>query len=192
MNGVDAFWQRLQDLRRDNRALSGLRIGAIGPATAKALEHKGIIPDYVPEVYTGDGIIAGLENRDIAGQRFLLPRADIADEELVRGISRLGASVHEVIAYQTVPATKAITQAKQMIISGRIDVITFTSSSTVSNLVAAFGKEPLAVNGAKVACIGPKTAATANKVGLRVDIVAGEQTIPGLVTAMEDYFGKEA
>jgi uroporphyrinogen III methyltransferase/synthase len=192
VNGVDAFWQRLQDLNRDNRTFNGIKIGAIGPATAKALEHKGIISDYVPEVYTSDGIIAGLENWDIAGQRFLLPRADIADKELVWGISNLGASVHEVIAYQTVPVTDAIIQAKKMIISGGIDVITFTSSSTVSNLVAVFGGEPMVVNRAKVACIGPKTAATANKVGLRVDIVAGEQTIPGLVTAIEDYFDKEA
>ena len=78
-----------------------------------------------------------------------------------------------------------------MIISGEIDVITFTSSSTVSNLLAAFGEEPLTVNGAKVACIGPRTAETAAKIGLSVDILAAEHTIPGLVTAIEEYFGKE-
>ncbi len=192
VNGVAAFWQRLHNLKRDSRTLSGLRVGAIGPATARALETRGIIPDYVPEVYTTEGIIAGLKDQNIVGQRFLLPRADIADKELVRGISRLGASVHEVTAYRTVAAAEAITQAKQMIISGKIDVITFTSSSTVSNLVAAFGEEPLAVNSAKVACIGPKTTETATKIGLNVDIVAKEQTIAGLITAMEEYFGKEA
>jgi uroporphyrinogen III methyltransferase/synthase len=78
-----------------------------------------------------------------------------------------------------------------MIISGKIDVITFTSSSTVSNLVAAFEEEPLTVSNAKIACIGPKTAETATKAGLSVDIVAREQTIPGLVTAIEEYFRKE-
>ena len=78
-----------------------------------------------------------------------------------------------------------------MIVSGEVDVITFTSSSTVSNLLAAFGEEPLAINSAKVACIGPKTAGTATRVGLKVDIMAGEQTIPGLVTAIEEYFEKE-
>jgi len=192
VNGVAAFWQRLHKLKRDSRALSGLKIGAIGPATGQALETKGVIPDYVPEVYTSEDIIAGLKAQNIAGQRFLLPRADIADKELVQGICQLGASVHDVTAYRTVPATEAITQAKQMIISGKIDVITFTSSSTVSNLVAAFGEEPLAVNSAKVACIGPKTAETAAKAGLSVDILAREQTIPGLVTAIEEYFEKEA
>ncbi len=191
VNGVAAFWQRLHNLKWDGRALSGLRIGAIGPATAQALETKGIIPDYVPEVYTSEGIIAGLKNHNIVGQHFLLPRADIADKELVQGISGLGASVHEVTTYQTVPAAEAITQAKQMIVSGEVDVITFTSSSTVSNLLAAFGEEPLAINSAKVACIGPKTAGTATRVGLKVDIMAGEQTIPGLVTAIEEYFEKE-
>jgi len=191
VNGVAAFWQQLHDLKWDSRALSGLRIGAIGPATAQALEIRGIIPDHVPQVYTTEGLVAGLKNQNIVGQQLLLPRADIADKELVQGICQLGAFAHGVIAYRTVPVTEAISQAKQMIISGKIDVITFTSSSTVSNLVAAFGEEPLAINQTKVACIGPKTAETAAKVGLSVDIVAREQTIPGLVTAMEEYFGKE-
>jgi len=191
INGVESFFQRLRQLNRDTRVLSVLQIGAIGSATAKALETKGIIPDYLPEIYTGEGITTGLKNRDIAGQRFLLPRADIADNELVQGISQLGAEVHEVVAYRTVPATEAIAQAKQMLSSGEIDVITFTSSSTVSNLVTAFQGEPLAINSAKVACIGPKTADTATRAGLKVDIVASEQTIPGLVTAIEAYFRKE-
>ncbi len=190
-NGVDAFWQRLHTLKLDSRAFSTLKIGAIGPATAQALETSGIVPDYVPEVYTSEGIIAGLENQNVAGQRFLLPRADIADKELVEGICRLGATVDEIIAYRTTPSTESISRAKQMIISGKIDVITFTSSSTVSNLMAVFGKEPVTVNGARVACIGPKTAETAIKFGLSVDIMAKEQTILGLVTAIEGYFEKE-
>ncbi len=190
-NGVAAFWQRLYELKQDSRILSGIKIGAIGPATAQALKDEGIIPDYIPEVYTSEGIIAGLRNLNIVSQRFLLPRADIADKALVEGISRLGASVHEVVTYQTVPPTEAIARAKEMLLMGKIDVITFTSSSTVSNLVAAFRGEPLALNGAKVACIGPKTADTAIKTGLNVDIMAGEQTIPGLVVAIEEYFRKE-
>jgi uroporphyrinogen III methyltransferase/synthase len=99
--------------------------------------------------------------------------------------------VHEVDAYHTVPATETAIRARQMLIAGEIDVITFTSSSTVTNLAAAFQGEPLAVNGTKVACIGPKTAETATKAGLKVDILAGKQTIPGLVDAIEEYFRKE-
>jgi uroporphyrinogen III methyltransferase/synthase len=191
VNGVESFWQRLHSLKQDSRALSDLKVSAIGPATAKALETRGIVPDFVPRVYTSQGIIDGLKNQNISGQRFLLPRADIADNGLARGIGRLGASVHEVTAYQTAPAAEAIAQAKQMIAAGEVDAITFTSSSTVTNLVAAFGEELAAISSAKVACIGPKTAATATRAGLEVAIVAREQTIPGLVTAMEEYFRKE-
>jgi len=191
VNGVDAFFKRLYCLNLDSRALKNLRIGAIGPATARGVEGKGIIPDYVPEVYTSEGIIAGLRSFGIAGERFLLPRADIADRELTDGITRLGGEVHEVAVYETIPAAETILQAREMLMSGQIDVVTFTSSSTVSNLVAAFEGQRMGLVSAKVACIGPKTADTAARVGLRVDIVAGEQTIPGLVAAIEEYFAKE-
>ena len=192
VNGVSSFFQRLFELKLDARALKGLKIGVIGPATAKALEIRGIIPDYLPEVYTSQGFLAGLSRQDITGQQFLLPRADIADKELAEAISQLGAEVYEVAVYRTVPVATAIPQVKKMLLSKEIDVITFTSSSTVSNLVALFNKEELAVNNAKIACIGPKTADTAARVGLKVDIVASENTIPGLVAAIEKYFSKEA
>ena len=190
-NDVKAFFQRLRSLSRDTRALSGLKIGAIGPATAKTLEAQGVIPDYIPEIYTNEGVIAGLKNWNITGQHFLLARAAIADKELAEGISRLGVSVHEVATYRTVPATETLTQARRMLIFSEIDVIIFTSSSTVSNLVATFGGELAAINNIKVACIGPKTADTASQAGLEVDIVASKQTIPELVAAIEDYFRKE-
>jgi uroporphyrinogen III methyltransferase/synthase len=192
VNGVSSFFQRLYELKLDARALKGLKIGVIGPATAKALEIRGIIPDYLPQVYTSQGFLAGLSRQDITGQQFLLPRADIADKELAEAISQLGAEVYEVVVYRTVPVATAIPQVKEMLLSREIDVITFTSSSTVSNLVALFNKEELAANNAKIACIGPKTANTAARVGLKVDIVASENTIPGLVTAIEKYFSKEA
>jgi len=190
-NGVAAFFERLYDLKLDSRALGGLKIGAIGPATAKALEQKGITADYVPEVYSSEGLVAGLKSQSAHGKRFLLPRADIAGEELARGIGGLGGEVHEIAAYRTVPQPEAIAQARELILSGKIDVIAFTSSSAVSNLVAAFKGDPMAISRAKIACIGPKTAETAAKAGLRVDIVAGEHTIPALVAAMEGYFRKE-
>jgi uroporphyrinogen III methyltransferase/synthase len=193
VNGVQAFFRRLHDAKLDSRILSGVKIGAIGAASAQALEEMGIIPDYLPDVYTTEGIIAGLSRWNIAGQRFLLPRADIADKELTDGLSQLGADVHEVTAYRTVPVAGAISRAREMLMADKIDVITFTSSSTVSNLVAALkGKKLEVINSAKVACIGPKTAETAARTGLKVDIVASEHTIPGLVSAIEEYFRKES
>ncbi len=191
VNGVEAFFQRLYNQNSDTRALKGLKIAAIGPATAKALEMKGIIPDYLPEVYTTERLIDGLRRREIVGQRFLLPRADIANKELAEGITQLGAEVHEIAVYKTLPSADTISRARQMLLSGEIDVVTFTSSSAVSNLVAVFKGEQTMVNSAKVACIGPKTTDTAAKAGLKVDIVAEEHTIPGLVAAIEQHFEKE-
>jgi uroporphyrinogen III methyltransferase/synthase len=190
VNGVEAFFERLHTLKLDTRALHGLKVGVIGPATAKSLEQKGITPDYSPTVYTTEGLIAGLRSLSIAGQCFLLPRADIADKQLAEAIAALGGEAHEITVYKTIPAAKAISDVKRLIVSGEIDVITFASSSTVSNLVAALG-DKVATNSAKVACIGPKTADAAARAGLKVDIVASEHTIPGLVTAIEEYFRKE-
>jgi len=190
VNGVDAFFQRLYDLNLDSRALGRLKVGAIGPATAKALRKRGVIPDYIPQVYSSEGLIAGLSSWDIVGKCLLLPRADIADKKLTNGLTELGAEVHEIVAYRTVPQPEAMAQVSEMILLGQIDVITFTSSSAVSNLVAAFQGNP-EINNTKVACIGPKTAETAAKAGLKIDIVASEHTVHGLVVAIEDYFEKE-
>jgi len=192
VNGVKAYFQRLHDLKLDSRALAGIKIAVIGPATAGAVERQGITPDYTARVYSGDGLINGLGKRDISGQRFLLPRADIADKALAEGLRQLGAEVHEIAVYRTVGAAATAAQAREMLTAGQIDVITFTSSSTVSNLVAAFNGEQPKINSARVACIGPKTADTATRAGLKVDIIAGEYTVPGLVAAIEHYFRKEA
>jgi len=189
-NGVEAFFGRLGASGLDSRVLAGRKIGAIGPATAQALRAGGIIPDYVPEVYSSEGLIAGLSRWDIAGKRLLLPRADIADKKLTEGLTGLGAEVHEIAAYRTLPQPEAMAQARGVILSGQIDVITFTSSSAVTSLVAVFNNKVPAIK-AKIACIGPKTAETAAEAGLKVDIVAREHTIPGLVAAIEDYFEKE-
>ncbi len=191
VNGVEAFFQRLNNLNLDSRALKNAKIGAIGPATAQALARNGIIPDCLPDVYTSQGFIAGLRSWDITEQRFLLPRADIADKELNDAIIQLGGKIHEVAVYKTVPAATAISRAREVLLSEEIDVITFTSSSTVSNLVAAFKEEWQAMNRVKVACIGPKTAEAASRAGLRIDIVASEHTIPGLVAAIEEYYKKD-
>jgi uroporphyrinogen III methyltransferase/synthase len=191
VNGVEAFFHRLYALKLDARWLGNLRLGAIGPATAKALENKGLWADYIPKTYTSRGFLSGLKNYDLTGCRVLLPRADIANKELAQGIARLGAQVQEVTVYQTIPNTEAISKGKEMLKAGEIDVVTFTSSSTVTNLIAALGKECPVINEAVIACIGPRTAATATKSGLRVDIIAREHTITGLVEAIKQYFQRK-
>jgi uroporphyrinogen III methyltransferase/synthase len=192
VNGVASFFHQVYALKRDARSFKGIKIGTIGPATAKALAERGLHTDYLPQIHTSRGFVSGLKDQDVSGCRFLLPRADIAPKELADEITKLGAEVHEIIAYKTVPPNEAISQGKQMLLAGEIDIITFTSSSTVTNLLSLIGGEQPAIKKAIVACIGPVTAATAAKAGLRVDIVARNHTIPGLVEAMEQYLcGKE-
>ena len=192
VNGVEAFFNRLHALKLDTRWLKGTKVGAMGPATAGALRENGLYPEYVPEIYTSQGFIDGLRsNRDIKGLSFLLPRADIAPQDLLYELEKLEAKVHEVTAYKTVPAVEDISRGKGMLTSGDIDVITFASSSTVSNLVKIMGEERDVINRATLACIGPQTAATAKEAGLRVDITASKHTIPGMVEAIEEYFRRD-
>jgi uroporphyrinogen III methyltransferase/synthase len=191
VNGVEVFFKRLMALGLDSRALQGLKIGAIGPMTGRALLRFGIIPDYMPGVFTGQGFTAGLKKQRLAGQRFLLPRADIADGEITAALQKMGADVYEVAAYRTVRPRGSKARLKELLFEDNLDVITFTSASTVNNLLAGLGRQDISRIGAKIACIGPKTAAAATARGLKVHVLAREQTIPGLATAMEDFFRKE-
>ncbi len=188
VNAVEIFWKRLYALKLDSRWLAETKIGAIGPATAGALEESGVHSDYVPKIYTSQGFLAEIKKKDMAGCKILLPRADIADNEISDGLVRLGAEIHQVTAYRTITAAKSNSQAKQMLSRGEIDVITFTSASTVNNLLAILGQKWEIIKKAKLACIGPKTAAILTERGIKADIVAQEHDIPGLVTALEHYF----
>ncbi len=188
VNGVQAFFKRLHALNLDVRQLKDVQVGVIGPATAEALGTFGLRADYMPAKYTCEDLLNGLKSMNMNGCRVLLPRADIADEELAGGIARLGAEVEEVAAYVTEPSTEVKHQARQALEDGEIDIITFTSSSTVTGLLAILNGELQLINKAVIACIGPKTAARAAQAGIRVDVVAQRHTIMGLVEAMEQYF----
>ena len=188
VNAVEMFWKRLQAKKLDARQFGGTKIGAIGPATAGDLEERGLRSDYVPKTYTSQGFLAGLKKQDVAGRRVLLPRADIAGNELSEGLVKLGAKIHQVTAYRTATVTNSISQAKQMLLRGEIDVITFTSASTVTGLLAILGRKWQVIKQPRLACIGPNTAAALADKGLKADIVAREHTMPGLVDAIESYF----
>jgi uroporphyrinogen III methyltransferase / synthase len=192
VNGVEVFFNRLRDSGLDSRCLSGLKIGAIGPMTAQALQKMGITADYMPSEFTGHGFVAGLKKRQAGGQRFLLPRADIADDEIIQGLKKLGAGVDEIAVYSTTRPGSNNTRLRELLLQDNIDVVTFTSSSTVTNLLHGLSQAEIAQIRPVIACIGPKTARTAAEAGLKVAIIAREQTMPGLLAAMEDYFSKEA
>jgi len=188
VNGIEAFFSRFDFLNKDVRWLGHLRIGAIGPATAQALKDLGLCADCVPEKYTSRSLLTELRKENMFGRRILLPRSDIAGKDLSRGLARLGAEVHEIAVYRTIPNVRGLKEAKKLIITGEIDIITFTSSSTVTNLVKALGKKQKVPDNIIIACIGPVTAATAARAGLRVNIVARKNTVIGLMEAMEEYF----
>lgn len=190
VNGVEALWNRLSALRLDARWFRDVRIGAIGPATAEALASRGLNADFVPAEHTSEAAASGLGEIGVSGQRILLPRADIAPKDLCERLIELGAKPHEVVAYITKTPSEISLNAREILDSGNIDIATFTSSSTVTNLLSLLDEEPHVLDGIVVACIGPVTAATAKAAGLNTDIIAEEYTIPGLVEAIERYYEK--
>lgn len=189
VNGVKMFFQRLKAQKLDVRSLGAAKICAIGPKTAEALEERGLLVDVMPEVFRAEAVLAALQGRIQPGDKILLPRADLARQVLVDSLRQLGAQVDEVIAYQTVLADAADTQLLlEKLQAGEIHVVTFTSSSTVTNFLQLLGEHRQLLAGVTVACIGPVTAETAKKNGLQVHICAEQYTIDGLVAAIQAYF----
>ncbi len=182
-NAVRMFFGRMKEKGWDSRSLAGAKICAIGPATAGELDSFGLKPDFVPGEFTSEGIVGSVGSMGMSGARVLLPRADIAPEGLVKGLRKLGATVEQVVAYRTLVPEDS--KAKEVLARGDIDAATFTSSSTVKNLVELLdGHAPEMLNGVVIASIGPVTSETARSLGLRVDVEAKEHTIPGLVQAL--------
>ena len=191
VNGVKMFFQRLKAQKLDIRSLKDAKICAIGPKTAEELEERGLLVDVMPEVFRAEAVIEALKDRIQPGDKVLLPRADLARQVLVDSLISVGADVNEVIAYQTVLADETDTQLLlEKLQAGEIHVLTFTSSSTVTNFLKLIGENRSLIEGITVACIGPITAETAEKNGLKVDISAEEYTIDGLVSAIQTYFQK--
>ncbi|MDD4168718.1 MAG: uroporphyrinogen-III C-methyltransferase [Desulfotomaculaceae bacterium] len=185
VNGVAAFFQRLRRHRIDIRKLYRAKLCAIGPKTREALENYGLMVEYVPGEYRAEEIAAGLVGKLKPGERVLLPRAAGSRPVLPETLRKMGAAVTEVAAYRTLPAGGDGSAVKELLGRGAIDLITFTSSSTVRNFVGLLGDDAGALpEKVAVACIGPVTAATARELGVKVDVVATEYTIDGLVTAI--------
>jgi uroporphyrinogen III methyltransferase/synthase len=187
-NGVHFFWQRLME--RKCRLPRSLKVCAIGPATAKALEGNGVPVHYVPKEYIAEAVLQGFEKADLRGKRILLARARIARDVLPKGLRKMGAKLDVVEAYRTVKPRAGGRKLRHLLAEEKIDVITFTSSSTVNHFVDLLKKENMktALKGVSIACIGPVTARTAKARGLKVAIQPKEYTIPGLARAVVEYF----
>lgn len=190
VNGVRCFMERLRLAGRDARALHGVRLAAIGPKTAEALEHVGLCPDLMPGEYRAEAILEGLSKGEIKGKRFLLPRAMVARDVLPETLRQWGAESDVVPAYQTVLPRERSAAMLERLRAGEIDCLTFTSSSTVSNFFSLFEAEMLLplLQRVCIACIGPVTAKTAEEQGLTVQVMPSEYTIAGLVQAICDHF----
>lgn len=193
VNGVDMLFERLEDLGQDARDLSGVKLCAIGSATAEAVRKRFLTVDLMPEKYVAEDLLDALIRREgaIEGKRFLLPRADIARGFLPEELRKRGAEVTELVAYRTV-APKTSEDLAGQLAAYRPDLVTFTSSSTARNFAEILGAARLNAVAltARFAAIGPITSRTASDLGMPVTVEPDVHDIPHFVEAIVQAFAE--
>ena len=185
VNAVEIFYEHLRENGKDARALGASKICAVGPKTVDALNRIGLHPDFVPS--HSRGIAIATEMEDVSRKKILLPRAKIATADLPNGLREKGADVDDVPIYDTVKVASENSETIEAdLLNGRIDLVTFTSSSTVTNFLEMFPAHAPAVllANVKVAVIGPTTQKTALARDVRVDVMAKEASVESLVEAI--------
>lgn len=189
VNGVDYFFRRLFENGLDVRRIGHIKTAAIGPATADRLRSWGLNSDIIPKNYRAESVVAAFADRTINGQKVLLPRAKEARSVLPEELTRMGAAVDEVTAYETRQAEGSATNLVQRLTDASIDMVTFTSSSTVKNFHRLLppDRADRLMQGVIVASIGPITSQTARDLGLSVSMEADAYTIPGLIQAILNH-----
>jgi uroporphyrinogen III methyltransferase / synthase len=178
-NGVRLLFEAMEAAGLDARALAGVTVAAIGPGTARALVERGVLADVVPERFVAEGLIEALEDEEVAGTRVLVARAAEARDVLPEALRERGAEVDVVALYETVreqPGDEEVEAAQSA------DYLTFTSSSTVTNLTEALGDR--FPSEARIVSIGPITSETARAAGLEVDVEAERHDVDGLLEAL--------
>lgn len=178
-NGVRLLFEAMENAGVDARALAGVTVAAIGPGTARALAERGVLADVVPERFVAEGLIEALQEMEVSGARVLVARAAEARDVLPDALRERGAEVDVVALYETVreePDESEIAAAQSA------DYVTFTSSSTVTNLVTALGDR--FPGNARIVSIGPITSETARTAGLEVDVEAERHDVDGLLAAL--------
>ncbi len=189
VNGVDYFFGRLFEQGRDVRALGHIKTAAIGPATAERLLARGLQCDILPKSYRAESVVDAFSEVATAGGRVLLPRAKEARSVLPEELTRMGMSVDDVTVYETWQAQESAAELVARLEAGTVDMVTFTSSSTVKNflrLLPSDGTDRL-MQDIAVASIGPITSQTARDLGLAVTTEAESYTIPGLIQAIVNH-----
>lgn len=183
-NGVEWFVLRLEQLGMDLRAMGGAKLAAIGPKTARALRDLRLRVDYVPSEYVAEAVVDQFPT-NVSGRKVLIPRALEARAELPEGLRAMGAEVVVAPVYQTVMDDSRSDELRERLTDASVDVITFTSASTVRFFFEQIGDTVIPPR-AMIACIGPVTADAARAKGLSPAVVAEEYTIEGLVRALAD------
>jgi uroporphyrinogen III methyltransferase/synthase len=187
-NAVNIFFQMLLASGKDARAFHHSKLCAIGQETAESLEGHGLRPELITSEYTAEGLAKALEGWEMDGMHVLVPRAEVARDALPSLLANRGAEVEILPVYRAMCPAGAGDALLRLFDNEGVDVITFTSSSTVYNFVRAFPEDrlPAVLGDAEVACMGPVTADVARKLGLTVSIVAREYTTHGLVQAIAE------
>jgi len=192
-NSVQVVFEQLPVWGYASNHVATARIAAIGPATAAALSARGVAADLLPDGYVAESLVEAIASQgDLHGARVLIPQAAVARDTLAEGLRKLGAEVDVIAVYRTVPALGDGAALAREILAGRIDAVTFTSSSTVHSFVQSVGAEAASCGRYRAAVIGPITAATAREYGLPVAIEAVQHTGAGLVDALVRHFGPQA
>uniref|UniRef100_A0A7C4RQT1 uroporphyrinogen-III C-methyltransferase n=1 Tax=Desulfatirhabdium butyrativorans TaxID=340467 RepID=A0A7C4RQT1_9BACT len=186
VNGVSAFFDRLFERGGDVRRLGHIHTAVIGPATAERLRGYGITSDIVPESFRAESIVDAFRDRAISGKRILVPRAKEARPILIDALQKLGAVVDDVPAYRTLASIEGRQRIVEALQERRIDIVTFTSSSTVRNFVNLLPPSEIRelLDGVMLASIGPITTETAEALGLQISVTAETFTIDGLCAAI--------
>lgn len=197
LNGVKYFFKKLHAHGMDARDLKGPGIAAIGKATADLLHTYGVNADLIPSVFTGEGLAQSLLDQGIEGRNILIPRAQQAREVIPETLRGAGAQVTVAPVYINTPVTENKKMIREELASGSVDMVTFTSSSTVTNFLAMLEPESAdelqaLFKDVKIAAIGPITGKTVTDNGLVVDVQPAEHSITGMIDTILEVFPKKA
>jgi uroporphyrinogen III methyltransferase/synthase len=193
-NSVHFFFERLYQLGKDARALSSTRVAAVGLATAERLLERSIRPDLVPDEQSQQGLAKAFADIDVSGAKILFPASSIGRTHLFEVLTQRGAEVLHVTAYQNCAPKRGAADLPTALLENKVDMVVFASPSSVQHLQPVIGSDLAAQlkARARIACIGPTTAAAALARGLEVDVQPAQSSIAALVDAICAYYAQDA